>query len=166
MPRSMVQRRLSQAHRSRCHAATNTIVSSQFALLHFVFTVDVDLFVLLDREALFPGAILVAVAVVASPRTAVPPQVRGPIDVTMQIDSPGPRLWWGPRWRAIHGRGARVRKGTTLELFFEPESAGASVLTFMRHHSLWLENSTSAIELAGRRWSTLPRGSACAKKWS
>ena len=59
-------------------AATNTIVSLQFALLQFVFSVDVDLFVPFDREALFPGAILVAVAVVASPRTAVPPQVGGP----------------------------------------------------------------------------------------
>ena len=36
-------------------------------------------FVSSNREALFPGAILVAVAVVASPITAVPPQVGGPI---------------------------------------------------------------------------------------
>ena len=38
------------------------------------------------REALFPGAILVAVAVVASPITAVPPQVGGPRAVTMDLD--------------------------------------------------------------------------------
>ena len=73
MPRSMVQRRLSQAHRSRCYAATNTIVSLQFALLQLVFSVDFDLFVRFDREALFPGAILVAVAVGRFAKNRSPP---------------------------------------------------------------------------------------------
>ena len=40
----------------------------------------------LKEGGLFPGAILVAVAVVASPITAVPPQVGGPRAVTMDLD--------------------------------------------------------------------------------
>ena len=39
-------------------AATNTIVSWQFALLQLVFSTKVDLFVLSNREALLPGMIL------------------------------------------------------------------------------------------------------------
>ena len=55
------------------------------------------------------------------------------------------------------------RKGTPLGLFFEPESAGAIALRFIRRDSLWRRDWT-AIELAGRRCSTLPRESTCAKK--
>jgi hypothetical protein len=40
----------------------------------------------LQEGGLFPGAILVAVAVVASPITAVPPQVGGTRAVTMDLD--------------------------------------------------------------------------------
>ena len=61
--------------------------------------------------ALFPGAILVAVAVGRFANNRSPPTSLWADAATILFDPPGPRLWRGQRWRAIRGKGTRMRKG-------------------------------------------------------
>ena len=166
MPRSMVQRRLSQAHRSRCIAATNTIVSSQFALLQLVFSTEVDLFCLFPpRGRLVPWSYSRRRRRGRFADNRSPPTSRWAScgDHGSRLTRPttlvGTKVASDPRQRLPK------RKGTPLGLFFEPESAGAIALRFMRRHSQWRRDWT-AIEWAGRRCCTLPRESTCAKRWS
>ena len=105
------------------------------------------------RRGLFPGAILVAVAVVASQITAVPHKSVGQCAIHL-VRFARPTAYGGPRWRAIHGRGCRSEREQPLELFFEPESAGVIESVFMPRRSLQYWISTYAIESVGRRSST------------
>ncbi len=116
------------------------------------------------RGRRFPGAILVAVAVGRFANNRSPPTSRWAHPATIAFDSPGPRLWWGQRRRAIGGRGAKCER-EPLELFFESRVGASAVLTFMRHHSLWREDSAAAGEAVGRRWSTVLDKSTCARRW-
>ncbi len=103
---SIVQLRLSQAHRSRCASSDQynrpfaIRVNSSLRFPHRAF-----LAVLPNGGRFVPGAILVAVAVGRFANNRSPPTSQWANAVTIQLDPPGPRLWWGQRWRAIHGRG-------------------------------------------------------------
>ena len=78
-----------------------------------------------ESIVLFPGAILVAVAVGRFADNRSPPTSQWANAVTIRFDPPGPRLWRGQRWRAIRGRGRECGRDS-LELFFELESEGAT----------------------------------------
>jgi len=99
-------------------------------------------------EAVVPGAILVAVAVGRFAKNRSPPTSRWANAVTIQCDPPGPRLWWGQRWRAIRGKGREWRKGP-LALFFELEPEGAT-----RGLSCGCPPGSSCSTTQARRWAS------------
>jgi len=93
---------------------------SYLCFSHRVFLADLSY-----GGALFPGAILVAVAVGRFAENRSPPTSPWANQATILLDPPGPRLWRGQRWRAIRGRGRECGRDS-LELFFELESEGAT----------------------------------------
>jgi len=112
--------RLNQARRGLCTAETDAISIRNCFVSWFCW---VPFFTY--QGGLFPGAILVAVAVGRFADNRSPPTSRWAHAATIPFDSPGPRLWRGPRWRAIGGRGAKCEREPPLALFFEPESERA-----------------------------------------
>ena len=60
---------------------------------------------------------------------------------------------------------AQKRSACSLELFCESRAGAGETLIFMRHHSLWLEDSAGVIEPVGHRSSTLLDKSTCARRW-
>ena len=125
--RSTVGLRLNQAHRGLCQSRDQCNHDSQLCCFIVLFVV---LFLLSCSPvhwfgALFPGAILVAVAVGRFANNRSPPTSLWADAATILFDPPGPRLWRGQRWRAIRGRGRECGRDS-LELFFELESKGAT----------------------------------------